>query len=97
MNFQTPKPAIAIIYRRMFLKSILTSILFLTSLLSAKAQSIPPPTGALSNDHNAFVANQMHYYDSTGLDTIKGSGYKDFLRWSKLWNDKTGDSINHGS
>lgn len=45
---------------------------------------------------NTYYAKTKRYYDSTSLDTVKGSGYKDFIRWAWFWNTRIGyDSANN--
>ena len=43
-----------------------------------------------STNFRDFFDDWVHYYDNTGLDTVKGSGYKDLSRWGWYWNSLVG-------
>ncbi|MFK7971847.1 MAG: T9SS type A sorting domain-containing protein [Bacteroidia bacterium] len=80
-------------------KALLFSIFAGLAIWSLQAQA--PDYNHLSWQPNAnfnTIANAtQHYYDSTGTDTVKGSGFKQFKRWESFWGARVGDNTNSGS
>ncbi|MCC6722270.1 MAG: hypothetical protein IT243_08705 [Bacteroidia bacterium] len=72
---------------------ILVTTCFLLCSKTSNAQFIPPDTSGMIGNFYEFQNRVLRFYDSTGLDTIKGSGFKDFLRWSRFWSDRTGYNL----
>jgi hypothetical protein len=81
------------------MKKIISIILATWAYCSVVAQA--PDYNHLSLQPNAdfyTIRNAtQHYYDSTGLDTVQGSGYKQFKRWESFWTTRVGDNSNAGS
>ena len=69
------------------MKKIISTILATWAYCTVVAQA--PDYNHLSLQPNAdfySIRNAtQNYYDSTGLDTVKGSGYKQFKRWESFW------------
>lgn len=81
------------------MKKIISTILATWAYCSMMAQA--PDYNHMSLQPNAdfyTIRNATkHYYDSTGLDTVNGSGYKQFKRWESFWSTRVGDNTNPGS
>lgn len=64
------------------------AILFIASI--AYGQIVPIATNPSDINFFDYSAKAFHYYDSTGLDTVKSSGYRDFVRWYRFWKERLG-------
>lgn len=81
--------------KKIFITLILVSCYGLTSF--AQAPDYIYMSHQDSSDFYAIRNITQSYFDSTGLDTVQGSGYKQFKRWESFWQNRVGNEYNHGS
>lgn len=77
-------------------KITLTSLFALiTNILLSQAPEYVKMTNDSDLNFHTIVNQTHHYYDSLNLDTVKGSGFKQFSRWAKFWSPRTGQVGNN--